>query len=29
MAGDEFKAYVEAEQKAVLATVNNLGLVKK
>ena len=29
MAGDEFKAYVEAEQKAVLATVNNLGLGKK
>ena len=29
LTGDEFKAYVEAEQKAVLALVNNLGLVKK
>jgi putative tricarboxylic transport membrane protein len=29
MAGDEFKAYIEAEQKAVLATVTNLGLVKQ
>ena len=29
MAGDEFKAYVESEQKTVLALVNALGLVKK
>ena len=29
LTGDEFKAYVEAEQKAVLSLVNNLGLVKK
>lgn len=29
MAGDEFKAYVEAEQKAVLKTVTDLGLVKQ
>jgi putative tricarboxylic transport membrane protein len=29
MGGDEFKAYVESEQKNVLALVNNLGLVKK
>ena len=29
MGGDEFKAYVEAEQKNVLMLVNNLGLVKK
>lgn len=29
MAGDEFKAYVESEQKNVLSLVNNLGLVKK
>jgi putative tricarboxylic transport membrane protein len=29
MAGDEFKAYVESEQKTVLALVSNLGLVKK
>ena len=29
MAGDEFKAYVESEQKTVLALVTNLGLVKK
>ena len=27
--GDEFKAYVEAEQKNVLTLVNTLGLVKK
>ena len=27
--GDEFKAYVEGEQKTVLALVNTLGLVKK
>ena len=27
--GDEFKTYVESEQKNVLALVNNLGLVKK
>jgi putative tricarboxylic transport membrane protein len=29
MAGDEFKAYVESEQKNVLALVQNLGLVKQ
>jgi putative tricarboxylic transport membrane protein len=29
MAGDEFKPYVESEQKNVLTLVNNLGLVKK
>ncbi len=29
MGGDEFKAYVEAEQKSVLRTVTDLGLVKK
>jgi putative tricarboxylic transport membrane protein len=29
MGGDEFKAYVEAEQKTVLKTVTDLGLVKK
>lgn len=29
LAGDEFKSYVEAEQKTVLKTVNTLGLVKK
>ena len=29
MPGDEFKAYVESEQKNVLALVNTLGLVKK
>ncbi len=29
MPGDEFKAYVESEQKNVLNLVNNLGLVKK
>jgi putative tricarboxylic transport membrane protein len=29
LTGDEFKAYVEAEQKAVLSLVNSLGLVKK
>jgi putative tricarboxylic transport membrane protein len=29
IAGDEFKAYVEAEQKTVLNLVNTLGLVKK
>ena len=29
MSGDEFKAYVEAEQKTVLALVTHLGLVKK
>ena len=29
MAGDEFKNYVEAEQKTVLKLVNDLGLVKK
>jgi putative tricarboxylic transport membrane protein len=29
MGGDEFKAYVEAEQQAVLKTVTDLGLVKK
>lgn len=29
MAGDEFKAYVESEQKNVLTLVNNLGLVKR
>jgi putative tricarboxylic transport membrane protein len=27
--GDEFKTYVEAEQKTVLKTVTDLGLVKK
>jgi putative tricarboxylic transport membrane protein len=29
MAGDEFKSYVESEQKNVLTLVNNLALVKK
>lgn len=29
MGGDEFKSYVEAEQKTVLNLVNTLGLVKK
>jgi putative tricarboxylic transport membrane protein len=29
MPGDEFKAYIESEQKTVNALVNNLGLVKK
>jgi putative tricarboxylic transport membrane protein len=29
MAGDDFKSYVESEQKNVLALVNTLGLVKK
>jgi putative tricarboxylic transport membrane protein len=29
MGGDEFKTYVEAEQKTVLKTVTDLGLVKK
>jgi putative tricarboxylic transport membrane protein len=29
MPGDEFKAYVESEQKNVLTLVNTLGLVKK
>ncbi len=29
IAGDEFKAYVDTEQKNVLALVTNLGLVKK
>jgi putative tricarboxylic transport membrane protein len=29
MAGDDFKNYVESEQKNVLALVNTLGLVKK
>jgi len=29
LAGDDFKAYVEAEQKTVLSLVNTLGLVKK
>jgi putative tricarboxylic transport membrane protein len=29
MGGDEFKAYVEAEQKTVLKTVTDLGLAKK
>ena len=29
MGGDEFKAYVESEQKTVLTLVTNLGLVKK
>jgi len=29
MPGDEFKAYVESEQKNVLSLVNTLGLVKK
>lgn len=28
MAGDEFKAYIETEQKNVLGLVTNLGLVK-
>lgn len=29
MGGDEFKAYIDAEQKTVLKTVTDLGLVKK
>jgi len=29
MGGDEFKSYIDAEQKAVLQLVTNLGLVKK
>ena len=29
MGGDEFRTYVEAEQKTVLKTVSELGLVKK
>ena len=29
MGGDEFKTYIESEQKTVLKTVTDLGLVKK
>jgi tripartite-type tricarboxylate transporter receptor subunit TctC len=29
LAGDEFKSYIESEQKSVQALVSNLALVKK